>query len=934
VIRTASVLVGVSFLLVAAPGASGQETPPVRRPVSDLPADRYDDWRPGELPEDSLWARQADTLPRVDVEARRESLAGQEGFPDRDALFRELLTLPGYYAIEYRGRDAEVNVEAESLALTGDAQVNRGEDVLIADSILYRGPVRFMEARRNISLVGVDGTEVTSDSVLYFDLAAQKGTVYRAETQFNQRGANWRVIGNVIPMSQDTLYAATSEFTSCDLDEPHYSFHAGKIKIVSQDVIVAWPVVLYVSNVPVFWLPFFASDIRQGRRSGILPPRFGINDIVQTSGGATRNVTDLGYYWAINDYMDAQATLDWFSGRYTRVNGRFNYRWLKKFIRGGLFYSQSFGEDGRNLRLDFDHDQDLGLNTQLRASLQYIQDTQIYQDQSFRPDEQTQTIDSDLGLNHRFRFANLSASARRRQYLSGERTETTLPSVNLSFSPVNLFPAPRSRQGLFNNITLSGSGSFSRRSTTLDPGTDNTTTAAGARAGLTLRRLSLSGSLDYQDQNITPEDSLGVDLPGVGNSRIGWVAALDYQVDLFGSTTLRPTAGLQGALARSDTLDLGMVAGPTRASFGATLSTDVYGFYPGFASFSRVRHKFSPNLVWQYTPAATVDSTAEALFPGEIRKRNTLTLRFNQTFEAKLKQRDPEPGEAQVAADSVVPALGEGNLGDLPGDSVALGTGPVGGARDADDVFGDRGAPTRRQTDRAITLLAIQTDALTFDFAQDEPGSSSLVTDKLGNRFSSDLLRGFQLTMRHDLFEGVGADRKFKPFLESLVLSFSLRSGTGLGDLFGVGSDTGDRSRRDFEAESPQNVDSRYRLREFEGAYRRDPFEDREGGAPWSLSLRYSLLRGRPEESGQESQTIDGTLTFNPTSKWSVRWTTQYNFTTGEFGAQYITLDRDLHRWRASFQFSRTPNGNTLFQVSVRLTDAPEIKGDYNQRTR
>ena len=932
-IRVARVLVAASLLLVVAGRAPGQETPPRRPPARDIGDDRWAD----ELPEDSLWMRQTDTLPRVDVEARRESLAGQEGFPDRDERFRSLLSLPGYYAIEYRGRDAEVNVEAESLSLTGDAQVNRDEDVLVADSILYRGPVRFMEARRNISLVGGDGTEVTSDSVLYFDLAAQKGTVYRAETQFNQRGANWRVIGNVIPMSRDTLYAASGDFTSCDLDEPHYSFHAGKIKVVSEDVIVAWPVVLYVSNVPVFWLPFFASDIRQGRRSGILPPRFGINDVVQTSGGATRNVTDLGYYWAINDFMDAQATLDWYSGRYTRVNGRFNYRWLKRFIRGGLFYSQSFGDDGRNLRFDFDHDQDLGLNTQLRASLQYIQDTQIYQDQSFRPDEQTQTIDSDLGLNHRFRFANLSISGRRRQYLSGGRTETTLPSVNLSFSPVNLFPAPRSRQGLFNNITLSGSGSFSRRSTALDPGTDNTATSAGARAGLTLRRLSFSGSLDYQDQDIVPEDSLGVDLPGIGNSRLGWVTSLDYQVDLVGSTTLRPTASLQGAFARSDTLDLGTVAGPTRASFGATLSTDVYGFYPGFASFSRVRHKFSPNLVWQYTPAATVDSTAAALFPGDIRKRNTLTLRFNQTFEAKLKQREPEPGEegeGEVAADTLVPVTAQGDFGDLPGDSVALGTGPVGGARGSDEVFADRGAPTRRQVDRAITLLAIQTDALAFDFAQDEPGSSTLVTDKLGNRLSSDLLRGFQLTTRHDLFEGTGSDRKFKPFLESLVVSFSLRSGTGLADLFGVGGDSGGRNRRDQEAEAPQNVDSRYRLREFEDAYRRDPFGDREGGAPWSVSLRYSLLRGRPGESAQESQTIDGTLTFNPTPKWSVRWTTQYNFTTGEFGAQYITLDRDLHRWRASFQFSRTPNGNTLFQVSVRLTDAPEIKGDYNQRTR
>ncbi|MGW8282651.1 MAG: hypothetical protein ACWGON_05080, partial [Gemmatimonadota bacterium] len=102
----------------------------------------------------------------------------------------------------------------------------------------------------------------------------------------------------------------------------------------------------------------------------------------------------------------------------------------------------------------------------------------------------------------------------------------------------------------------------------------------------------------------------------------------------------------------------------------------------------------------------------------------------------------------------------------------------------------------------------------------------------------------------------------------------------------------------------------------------------------WTVSLRYSLIRARPEESGgRESQTIDGTLTFQPTPGWSVRWTTQYNFTQSAFGTQYITLDRDLHRWRASFQFSRAPNGNTLFSVSVRLSDAPELHGDYNQRT-
>lgn len=945
----AALLVGMSALLSAVP-AHAQDRPP-RRTLPDRPDRIEDDER---FLEDSLrLANPADTIPRIDVEARRQDLGGTEGFPNRDANFNALLALPGFHALEYRGREARVEIESQNLSLVGDAQVNRAKDVLTADSILYRGSVQFMEARRNIDLVGPDGTQVTSDSVLYFDLATMTGTIYRAETQFAQRGANWRVIGNVIPKSQDTLFAASSEFTSCDIEEPHYSFHASKIKLVSDDVIVAWPVVLYVSNVPVFWLPFFASEIRQGRRSGLLPPRFGFNDIVQTSSGASRNVTDFGYYWAISDYMDAQATVDWFSGEYTRLNGRFNYRWLKKFVRGGLLYSQSFRDSGSNLRLDLDHDQSIGLNTQLRASIQYIEDKQIYQDESFRPDEQTQTIDSDIGLNHRFRFANLSASARRRQYLNDDRVETTLPSINLSFSPLTLFRAPETRQGLFNNIVLSGSASGNRRVVETDLGTDIDQTTVNSNGSLTLRKFTLRASANYGRLNETPFDSLAAELPSNLEQVFGWSAGLNYQVNLIGSTTFRPTAQIASSSVNIDTLGLGFVSAPVRASFGASLSSDIYGFYPGFGAFERVRHKISPQLTWSYSPATTIDSALIGIpgLGGAADLRNTLSVGFNQTFEAKVKpDRSEAPRADSVRAawqDSVDTRLGVGGdarrlppdsaaaevegLEVLPSDSVALGTGPVGGARDPDSVFGRDDGPRRPPVSRTVTLLAIRTDALAFDFARDD-GGSSLVTEKLSNAFSSDLLRGFQLNVRHDLFEGVGTERKFSPFLESLAMSFSLRSGTGLGDIFGLGR-TGPSGRTDADAESPQNIDSRYRLREFEGSYRTDPFANARGGGSWSLSLRYSMVRPRPTETGRESRTIDGTLTFQPTPGWSVRWTTQYNFTQGEFGTQFITLDRDLHRWRASFQFSRAPNGNTLFSVSVRLTDAPELHGDYNQRT-
>ena len=35
--------------------------------------------------------------------------------------------------------------------------------------------------------------------------------------------------------------------------------------------------VLYIYDVPVFWLPFVFQDVRKGRRSGMLTPRFGFS---------------------------------------------------------------------------------------------------------------------------------------------------------------------------------------------------------------------------------------------------------------------------------------------------------------------------------------------------------------------------------------------------------------------------------------------------------------------------------------------------------------------------------------------------------------------------------------------------------------------------------------------------------------------------------
>jgi hypothetical protein len=70
---------------------------------------------------------------------------------------------------------------------------------------------------------------------------------------------------------------------------------------------------------------------------------------------------------------------------------------------------------------------------------------------------------------------------------------------------------------------------------------------------------------------------------------------------------------------------------------------------------------------------------------------------------------------------------------------------------------------------------------------------------------------------------------------------------------------------------------------------------------------------------------------FSPTPFWGVSWTTQYNVTEGAFEAHILRLERDLHDWRAGFNFVKNPNGNFAFYFSVHLVDLPDLKMDYNQ---
>lgn len=852
-----------------------------------------------------------DSLP-ADSQLSDSLSAVLENFPEPDSIMRALMGRVGYRTVIYRGDTLQFSNREANIQILNRAHVEEpGQQVFAEDSIIYQRDTGFIVAYGKSRLLNAEGREATSDEGLYYHTGRDVGTLVAGRTRWDV----WNVAGNFTLEGRDTLWVRSGHFTSCDLPEPHYRFESDRIKLVMGHIVVAWPVRLYFGDVAVFWFPFMAQDIRRGRHSGILTMRFGINDIVRNSSSHNRHISNLGYYWAISDYMDAQIGLDWWSDTWTRLDGFYRYRWRRQFLNGRLGYSQFFLPDGsRELSLAWNHSQKFGERTDLRASVRFVSRTRFQREQEFNPERLTQQIRSDIGFTRRFDWGQLSLAGQRIQPLTeGGVTTTTLPQASLTLNPIQLTPARSPLEARwFNGLTWTGSTNFSRTQSDRPGQPNQLDLSAGVTSGLTLKNLRLSSNASLSETTIDQPDTLRVDTlvangdttlapviigDDVREGRINWRSSLGYQQRLIGSTTLTPAVNLSGTLFRSNETDLNFIAGPTRASLSAALNTDVFGFFPGIGPLERIRHKFSPSFSWSYSPEVQASEEFQRLrgvSSAEAAEQHTLSVGLNQTFEAKLKPME-SPGDTAVA------------------DSVRR---------------------VERQGDRKLTLLAIQTSAVLYDFVEGE-----LTTESVTNTLNSDLLRGLNVRFSHDLFEETpDGERNFDPFLTQMNLSFSIGDRT-LGALIGSDRESVRRGRgivplaEDLEREN-EFAEEDYQ-QEFGGRSERG--EDGPS-RPWNVSIDYSLIRQRPvpgqEASAPTRQSVNANLGFQPTDNWTLSWRTRYNIEEGEFVDHVLSLRRDLHRWSATFEFLRAANRNFVFEFRVDLNDLPDLKFDWRQETR
>ncbi len=862
--------------------------------------------------------------------------APKRSFAAPDSIADDLLELEGYDVTRYRSDTARVQTVARVVELDGNAMTERSGSTLEARHINYReGDCRF-DAEGEPHLFQ-EGTVVVGRQV-QFNTCLERGLVQDGQTTFPQQGANWIIRGNIAMDSLTSrIYARAQEITSCDLPDSHYHFAAKELKWVNGSVMVARPTVLYIRDVPIAWIPFLFQDTKRGRRSGILIPEFGFNDIVRPSRAYNRTVRNIGYYWAPNDYLDVLGRFDWFSNRYIELGFEGQYRWIDKFARGAVSFSKSSeigsGSGNSNTRIVWNHSQSFNVTTKLNVSLDYSTNSSIIRRNSIDPRLTTQQIRSSANLNRQFKWGNVAVGWTRSQNVtdgSGSRTEPSLSvspkpldfGANVTWSPDLNFNrdvsfrqplpsvlVPRGIGGQVDTLKVTGGSRVSRftMNTPLRIGGfqwQNAVSLIDAdSAGLREEVVRL-----LNDDTPDPTDSITVRRVRGGGfgSEFDWQTGINLPIVFRTSWKVTPNVGItnitSGPFAvRNERTDGQFVRQGKRLQFGVSVSPTFYGFFPGIGPLARIRHTIQPSLNYSYSPAANVPiEFARAITPGgqplvlkSIPSQN-LNLTLSQNFEGKSKR-------------------------------------PAGDTTDA--------------AVKKIRILSISTSGMSYDFEKaKQPGRTGWGSGSLTNSLLSDLVPGLNLSLSHDLFIGQfdSDTARFNPFLSGVTASFSLTDGTfkSIGRLLGLTTEP--PTKETAQPARAPNLPGQSPFGGIDDLRRGTGFTSNQnyarGQRGFNANVNLTIARNRPVGTTAAARVpnrsnLSLNTSFAPTQFWQVSWNTQYDMTNKKFESQQLSLNRDLHDWRATFSFLRSPNGNFQFSFLVTLIDLPDIKFDYRQNT-
>lgn len=836
--------------------------------------------------------------------------------------------------IVYTARDSIVMEGTKIALLYGEAQVNYEKMELKADfirinldsSTVYATGVPDSLGNMTGLPVFKEGSETFESKAIQYNIKSKKGFIYGTVTQ---QGEGYVTSQKTKKIGDDVYCLQNGKYTTCDHhDHPHFYLALTKAKMKQGRYIVSGPAYMVVEDIPLpLALPFGYFPINTTYSSGILFPTLGEE---QSRGFYAEG---LGYYFAINDYLDLAITADIYSKGSWSLALASSYKWRYHFS-GSFNFSFVSNVRGTPNTADFSksndfrfiwsHRQDpkMSPNTSFSASVNFS--TSSYElnnvDSYYNPAEVSQnTKSSTITLTQKFGDSpfTLSASMYVTQRTSDSTIDLRLPDLSLSMS--RQYPFKRKKrvgsEKWYEKISVSYNMNLTNSVRATESQFKYTNYLRDWRYGIK-HDLPISASFTlfkYLNMSI-----------GLNNNLKWYFKKVDQQWDEAEGTVVRDTTYGFYNIYKGD--------------LSLSMQTQLFGFYTLKSKSGRkmpvFRHKVVPSVSFSFAPdygtegwgywgsytrpnpnggydTFYYDRFSDGVYGGSPSRGASGMLNLSITNNLEMKYWSSKDSTGKAKKVTIIDNLGLSSSYNMFADSLK---------------WSDIRANLRLKIVDQFTLnLDMTFDPYTYQLDDyDRPHKvnvSQIKKNKVLGRVKS-ASTAFGYTFSNATFKKKNKDNNTKPVQPQ------------------------EQPQSELEQLLAENDPlSKAGLREKEKAQRKKDDEAyEEFKIPWSLSFNYSV---RYEYDYNEFNTkimeYDRKLThnlslsgrINLTKTWAVSVSTYYDITNNKWSYLNCSITKDLHCWQMSASFvpiGRYTTYNFLIGVkSTLLQDLKyEKKSDYS----
>jgi hypothetical protein len=792
----------------------------------------------------------------------------------KDSMLALVDTIPINFSKD--SLDAPVKFEAEdSMVIDVPARkiflyrkgVVQYKDIRLQSSVIQLDqPSKILTAYGRTDSIGIregrptfkqNESAFASDTIRY-NFQTQKGLTIGTYTQ---EGEMFIYGEKVKKMDPSVFFAGKARFTSCNYDTPHFAFRARKVKFISGKLAVTGLVHPEFEGVPIpIGLPFGIFPMKQGRRTGFLPPQPTVNQ--QLGFG----IEGLGYYKTFGDYWDATIRTNIYSygswnvfltptyrKRY-RYNGAFNLSFMNN--KFGFKGDPDYVPPSRNFAVQWSHSVDGKARPGQSFSANVNFATSLFN--RLLPNNAQQNFNNNLtsSIAYQKNWAgspfNLTISANHNQNSVTRLFNVSLPDVGFTMNTIypfqkkNFVGSPK----WYEKLGLAYNGNFRNQFSFYDSA------------------FSVQQLIDTFQWGAKHSIPIQLSLPPLGPLQVG--PSISYEETWYAQTFVR---SWNAASRKVDTVVTKGFFRGRQMSMGLNFSTALFGTmnFRNKTGVQSLRHVMRPTIGLSYRPdlaknqwyETQVDTLGnrfrfnqfEGSLYGGLAEGRSGSVSFTLDNNLEMKVRSKKDTSAQgLKKVRLIDGFGVSTGYNLLADSFALS---------------DFNFYLRSNLVEKINLTA---SATVSPYQQDERGRRLPQYAWQGGKFSPGRFVGGFISLNTQ-------------FRSKEKQTDNKQSASSSGKSKSASDD--DRNR---ELSSIQ----------------RNPAEYVDFNIPWSINLAYSLNLSRqlrPDYSGFTillTQSLNFNGDFSLTDKWKIIGQGTFDLQTRRI--QYFTaaVSRDLHCWQMS----------------------------------